>query len=397
MEISAALTELVERRNLDQQAAYDVFTTIMSGDATSAQIGGILMALRIKGETVAEIAGAAQAMRALSTKVNVEVANLVDTCGTGGSGQAKLFNISTAAAFVAAAAGAHVAKHGNRAMTSKSGSADVLEAAGVNLNLTPTQIGRCIAEVGVGFMFAQAHHSAMRHAGPVRQELGVPTIFNVLGPLTNPADAKRQVIGVFSADWQRTLAEVAQRLGSEHVLVVHAGGLDEISVAGASRIVELSGGEIEEYEISPADFGLGQHDLNSLRASSPEQLNTSAFGVRRNPPTPALALAPSGAQYSLLATPDIHLPRGGCAGGRKPAASGRGLCEATADSRFEAGDLVLQPRPDPLRSLPDPQRRRDAEGINSQILFAIRVSSTQGAPKLSPFFAVRMTASRTSG
>jgi anthranilate phosphoribosyltransferase len=229
------------------------------------------MALRIKGETVAEIAGAAQAMRELSTKVNVEAANLVDTCGTGGSGQAKLFNISTAAAFVAAAAGAHVAKHGNRAMTSRSGSADVLEAAGVNLNLTPAQIGRCIAEVGVGFMFAQAHHSAMRHAGPVRQELGVPTIFNVLGPLTNPADAKRQVIGVFSADWQRTLAEVAQRLGSEHVLVVHAGGLDEISVAGASRIVELSGGEIEEYEISPADFGLGQHDLNSLRASSPEQ------------------------------------------------------------------------------------------------------------------------------
>ncbi len=269
MDIKTALAAVAEGHDLAQADTRDVFMTVMSGDATPAQIGGLLMGLRVKGETAEEIAGAAQAMRALSTKVEVDAEYLVDTCGTGGSG-AKLFNISTAAAFVAAAAGAKVAKHGNRKMTSQSGSADVLEAAGVNLTLTPEQIGHCISEVGVGFLFAQAHHSAMRFAAPVRQELGVRTMMNVLGPLTNPAGAKRQVIGVFSPIWQVRMAEVARLLGAEHVLIVHSNGLDEIALDGPTYVVELKNGEITEYEIAPADFGVETRSSDELKADSPE-------------------------------------------------------------------------------------------------------------------------------
>jgi anthranilate phosphoribosyltransferase len=227
----------------------------MSGGATPGQIGALLAALRVKGETPEEIAGAALTMRALSTKVPATSQTLVDTCGTGGSGS-KLFNISTAAAFVAASAGAKVAKHGNRKMTSFSGSADVLEAAGVSLDLTPGQIATCIDEIGVGFMFAQAHHSAMRFAGPIRQEIGIRTVMNVLGPMTNPADAKRQVIGVFSRDWQSKIAHVLKLLGSEHALVVHSNGLDEIRLDASTHVVELKQGQITEYDISPTDFDL---------------------------------------------------------------------------------------------------------------------------------------------
>lgn len=269
MDIHAALTVLAEGHDLTQEQTSNVFTAVMSGEATPAQIGGLLMALRVKGETPEEIAGAARAMRALSTRVAVDVPYLVDTCGTGGSG-AKLFNISTAAAFVAAAAGARVAKHGNRKMTSFSGSADVLEAAGVNLALTPEQIAHCIREVGVGFLFAQAHHSAMRFAAPVRQELGVRTMMNVLGPLTNPAGARRQLIGVFSPVWQTRLAEVARLLGAEHVLIVHSNGLDEIALDGPTWVVEMKAGDISEYEIDPQDFGIGTRNIDGLRADSPE-------------------------------------------------------------------------------------------------------------------------------
>jgi anthranilate phosphoribosyltransferase len=241
----------------------------MSGEATPAQIGGLLMAMRVKGETAEEIAGAAETMRALSTRVEVDAPYLVDTCGTGGSG-AKLFNISTAAAFVAAAAGARVAKHGNRKMSSMSGSADVLEAAGVKLTLTPAQIARCIREVGVGFLFAQTHHSAMRFAAPVRQELGVRTMMNLLGPLTNPAGARRQVIGVFGPQWQETLARVLKLLGAEHVLVVHSNGLDEISLEGGTYVVELHHGRIDGYEIRPEHFGIRARSADELRADSPQ-------------------------------------------------------------------------------------------------------------------------------
>jgi len=267
MDIPTALARLADRRDLTQEEARTVFDAVMAGSATPAQIGGLLMALRVKGETAAEVAGAAAAMRACATPVTVDVPHLVDTCGTGGSG-AKLFNVSTAAAFVAAAAGAHVAKHGNRKITSASGSADVLEAAGVHLDLDPDQIAHCIREVGVGFLFAPAHHGAMRHAAPVRRELGVRTLMNVLGPLTNPAGARRQVIGVFDGGWQDRLAEVARLLGAEHVLVVHSDGLDEIALCGPTRVVELRGGEIRCYEISPEDFGIPVRSHDGLQADS---------------------------------------------------------------------------------------------------------------------------------
>ncbi|MGK0221525.1 MAG: anthranilate phosphoribosyltransferase [Limisphaerales bacterium] len=255
MNIQEALAALVERRNLSTEETQSVFHLIMSGEASPAQIGAFLAAIRVKGETPEEIAGAAIVMRALSTKVEVDDPHLVDTCGTGGSG-VKLFNISTAAAFVTAAAGAKVAKHGNRKMTSFSGSADVLEAAGVSLTLTPEQIATCINEVGVGFMFAQAHHSAMRFAGPVRQEIGIRTMMNVLGPMTNPAGAQRQVIGVFGIEWQRKIAEVLKLLGSQHAMIVHSEGLDEIRLDAVTKVVELRNGEISEYEIHPQDFGI---------------------------------------------------------------------------------------------------------------------------------------------
>jgi len=270
MDIQSALSSLAEGHDLGREDTRSVFRAVMSGECTPAQIGGLLMALRVKGETPEEIAGAAETMRELSTKVEVNADYLVDTCGTGGSSTAKLFNISTAAAFAAAASGARVAKHGNRKMTSSSGSADVLEHAGVNLDLTPEQIAHCIEEVGVGFLFAQAHHSAMRYAAPVRQELGVRTLMNVLGPLTNPAGARRQVIGVFSPLWQKRVAEVARLLGAEHVLVVHSNGLDEIALDGPTFVVELHKGEISEYEIDPEDFGMETRNCDTLRADSPE-------------------------------------------------------------------------------------------------------------------------------
>ena len=269
-DVAKALATLTAGEDLTQAEARSVFDAIMAGELTPAQIAGVLVALKSKGESVAEITGAAAAMRAVSAKVAVQAPHLVDTCGTGGSGGAKRFNVSTAAAFVAAAAGAQVAKHGNRAMSSRSGSADVLEAAGAALGLDAAQVGRCIDAVGVGFLFAPNHHPAMRHAGPVRRELGIGTVFNLLGPLTNPANAPCQVVGVFAAEWQRPLAEVCQVLGSRHVLVVHSRGLDELAIDGASQVVELVGGRIDAYEVAPADFGLPERSMDDLGAATPE-------------------------------------------------------------------------------------------------------------------------------
>ena len=299
--MNEALAALVAGRDLGRGQTRAVFDTIMGGEATPAQIAAVLVGLRAKGETVEEITGAVEAMRAVSTKVDVDVANLVDTCGTGGSGAAKRFNISTAAAFVAAAAGAHVAKHGNRGASSASGSADVLEAAGANLELEPDQVGRCIREVGVGFLFAVRHHAAMRHAGAVRRELGIGTIFNLLGPLTNPAGAKRQVLGVFSPAWQRPLAEVAQALGSERVLVVHSDGLDELSIQGRSVVVELNDGRIDSYEVSPSDFGLREKTMDTLRAETPAQslgLIRSALNESNEAASDVVALNAGAAIYA---------------------------------------------------------------------------------------------------
>ncbi|MGB3621633.1 MAG: anthranilate phosphoribosyltransferase, partial [Ketobacter sp.] len=257
MDIQTALKKVTEREDLSEEDMSQVMEQIMTGNATPAQIGGFLIGLRMKGETVDEITGAARVMRSLATPVKMaQPENLIDTCGTGGDGS-KTFNISTSVAFVVAAAGGKVAKHGNRSVSSVSGSADVLEAAGVNLALTPEQVARCVDVLGVGFMFAPSHHSAMKHAVGPRKEMAVRTLFNLLGPLTNPAGAKRQVLGVYSRHWVRPVAEVLQRLGCEHVLVVHsADGMDEISISDITYVAEATPSEIREYSIQPEDFGL---------------------------------------------------------------------------------------------------------------------------------------------
>ncbi len=269
-QIVSTLEKLESGASLSQDEARLTFLDVMSGQVTHDQICALLTALKNKGESIEEIAGATQAMRALATRVEVELPNVVDTCGTGGSGKGKLFNISTAAAFVAAAAGVNIAKHGNRAASSKSGSADVLEAGGINIKLSPDQISLCVQTLGVGFMFAQAHHSAMRHAMPARRELGFRTIFNLVGPLSNPASAPNQVVGVFAEEWQQPMVDVLRLLGSNRVLSVHANGLDELSVGGSSRVVELIDGEVRTYTLKPHDVGLKQHALDSLRADSIE-------------------------------------------------------------------------------------------------------------------------------
>lgn len=269
MNIQQAIQALLERRDLAEPLMTDTMREVMTGMATPAQIGAFLVALRMKGETVTEIAAAAKVMRELATPVNLNVdrKRLVDTCGTGGDSQG-IFNVSTASAFVAAVAGAKVAKHGNRSVTSKSGSADLLEAAGVNLELNPEQVARCVEELGVGFMFAVKHHGAMKHAIGPRRELGVRTIFNLLGPLTNPAGAPNQVMGVFDKHWLRPVVEVLKMLGSDHVLVVHSSdGLDEISSAAETFVAELKNGIISEYVVTPEQFGLKRGNLADLKVS----------------------------------------------------------------------------------------------------------------------------------
>ena len=268
MDMQSAIRAVTEHRDLDPDEMVAVMRAIMTGEATQAQIGGFLVGLRMKGETVAEIAAAASVMRELATHVNTASTPLVDTCGTGGDG-ASTFNISTVSAFAAAGAGAYVAKHGNRAVSSNSGSADVLEAAGVNLNLSPEQVGQCIDRAGVGFMFAQRHHNAMKHAIGPRREMAVRTIFNLLGPLTNPANAPCQVVGVFSAEWVEPLAKVFAHLGSRHVLVVHGeDGLDEISICAPTQVSELKDGAVSSYTVTPEQFGLTRADAGELAASS---------------------------------------------------------------------------------------------------------------------------------
>jgi len=267
MDIQQALAALVDSRDLSREEMAGVMRQVMSGDATDAQIGALLVALRIKGETIDEIAGAVEVMRELATPVVVDCPYLVDLVGTGGDG-ANLFNVSTASAFVVAAAGAHVAKHGNRGVSSSSGSSDVLETLGMPLDLDPTQTARAIEEIGVGFMFAPAHHSAMRYAVGPRRELGLRTMFNLLGPLTNPAGVRRQVIGVFSAGLCLPLAEVAGMLGGEHIMVVHSDdGLDEISIAAPTQVAEWRDGELSNYRIAPGDFGMQPRSLDGLSVS----------------------------------------------------------------------------------------------------------------------------------
>ncbi len=287
MNMQQAIQTVIDNHDLTREEMIATMRLIMTGEATPAQIGGFLVGLRVKGETVDEITAAAMVMRELATPVAIQGNHLVDTCGTGGDG-AHTFNISTASAFVVAAAGGQVAKHGNRSISSSTGSADVLEAAGVKLDITPEQVAQCVDELGVGFMFAPAHHGAMKHAIGPRREMGVRTIFNVLGPLTNPAGAPNQVLGVFAEPWVEPLAKVLKALGSQHVLVVHAvDGLDEISIETPTRVAELKDGEIHSYTIQPEDFGIERGEIASLVVEHAEESLAMIKSVLDNQAGPA--------------------------------------------------------------------------------------------------------------
>lgn len=300
MNIQQALASLIEGHDLSSGEMRDVMMQIMTGEATGAQIGGFLVALRLKGESVQEIAAAAAVMRELATPVKVSGEHVVDIVGTGGD-VSHTFNISTACTFVVAAAGGKVAKHGNRAVSSSSGSADLLEEAGVNLQLSPEQVAACIDEVGVGFMFAPLHHSAMKHAIGPRKEMGIRTIFNILGPLTNPAGAPNQLLGVFDESLLEPMANVLKTLGSRHVMVVHADdGLDEISIAGPTRCAELHDGEVVTYSLSPTDFGMELSPLKAIQVKSAAEslkMIESALAGKRGPALDAVLLNSGAAIY----------------------------------------------------------------------------------------------------
>ncbi len=284
-----ALKRIIEHREIFHDEMISLMRQIMSGEVSPVMMAAIITGLRVKKETIGEIAAAAQVMRELSTKVEIadDDGSLVDTCGTGGDG-AHTFNISTAAAFVAAAAGVRIAKHGGRSVSSQSGSADVLEALGVNINLTPEQTVLCMNQVGFGFMFAPNYHNAMKHAAPVRKELGIRTLFNILGPLTNPAGARQQLMGVFHADLVGIQARVLQRLGSRRVLIVHGeDGMDEITLSGNTLVAELKDGEVQEYTVHPQQFGLNTADLSTISVASVQDSRDMLLGVLNNQPGPA--------------------------------------------------------------------------------------------------------------
>ena len=304
-----ALIRVIEHREIFHEEMLSLMRQIMSGEMSPTLIAAIITGLRVKKETIGEIAAAAQVMREFSTKVEVgDRTHLLDTCGTGGD-SAHTYNISTATVFVAAAAGAKVAKHGGRSVSSKSGSADILEALGVNLNLTPVQVAQCIDQTGVGFMFAPNHHSAMKHAAPVRRELGVRTLFNILGPLTNPAGAGNQLIGVFHPDLVGILARVLQRLGSRHVMVVHGmEGLDEISLSGDTLVGELKGDEVREYQIHPIEFGMPVSSLSAIQVGDSAESKAMMLAALSNQAGPArdiLALN-AGAAIYVAGLADSH-------------------------------------------------------------------------------------------
>ena len=311
MEIAAAIARAVERGDLTAEEMALVVGRIMDGEATPAQIGALLVALRMKGETVGEVVGAARAMRARALAVSPPDGVLVDTCGTGGDGRGTI-NVSTVAALVVAAAGVRVAKHGNRALSSRSGSADVLEALGVNVSAPTAVVEKCLREVGIGFFFAPAFHGAMRHASGPRKEIGVRTLFNLLGPLTNPAGARRQVIGVYHADRVELVARALSELGSEHALVVHgAGGLDELAPRGETEVAEVKAGALRRYTLTPADFGLADEDPDGLHggdARENAQVARAVLSGRRR--GAARSCVVMGAAAALYTAGQGDLPKG---------------------------------------------------------------------------------------
>ena len=311
MDMHSAIRSVARSVDLDQEQMNSVMRIVMQGDATPAQIGAFLTALHIKGETVDELTAAAIVMREFAAAVSVRSDKVVDTVGTGGDA-AGLFNVSTAAALVAAAAGITVAKHGNRAATGKSGSADVLEAAGVRIDLTPDQVGETIDHVGIGFMFAPTHHGATRHAVGPRREIGVRTIFNLLGPLTNPAAARWQLVGVYEQHWLRPLAEVFANLGSIHTLVVSSSdGLDEISIGDSTPVCEFYKGELTEFVISPEDYGIERQALSSIKVESASESLALIRGALSGEKGPAYDMVALNAGATLYAADVVNSVGGG--------------------------------------------------------------------------------------
>jgi len=321
-----ALEKLLNRQDFTSDEMTQVMQSLMTGQATDAQISAILIALRMKGETVTEITAAAEVMRKLASGVEVaDKTHLVDTCGTGGDG-ANTFNISTASAFVAAAAGAKVAKHGNRSISSKSGSADVLEEMGVDLTISASQVAQCVDELNIGFMFAPAHHSAMKHVIGVRKELAVRTVFNLLGPLTNPANAPFQVVGVYQKSLLVPFAEVLKNLGSKHVMVVHAEiGLDEISISGKTHVAELKNGKITEWQINPTDFAMNYQNLDSLAVNSAAESLKIIQSVFENQASAALDIICLNAGASIYVAGLAESYRAGVEQAKDIIASGKSL------------------------------------------------------------------------
>jgi len=319
-----AINRLSDKREIFYDEMVDLMRQVMKGEVTPVQLSAILMGLHVKTESVSEIAAAAQVMREFSTQVDASGCNhLVDTCGTGGD-KAHTFNISTTAAFVAAAAGAQVAKHGGRSVSSQSGSADVLEALGVNLSLDAAQVGQCIREVGLGFMFAPNHHPAMKYAAPVRKELGMRTILNILGPLTNPAGAPNQVMGVFHSDLVGIQARVLKMLGSRHVMVVHGrDGMDEITLSGPTEVAELKHGFVTEYLIEPKQFGLDIAEGDALKARDVVESKAKLLGVLNNEPGPALDIVLLNAAAALYVSGLAQDMWGGVSLARETIAAGK--------------------------------------------------------------------------
>ncbi len=330
MLIQQALQKLLNKQNLTTDDMRTVMRQIMSGNATDAQIAGFLIALRCKGETIDEIAAAAEVMRELASKVEVTGEHIIDTCGTGGDG-ANTFNISTTCAFVVAAAGGRVAKHGNRSVSSSCGSADVLEAAGVNLDLSAEQVAECVNEIGVGFLFAPKHHGAMKYTVGPRREMGVRTLFNLLGPLSNPAGAPNQLIGVFSQEWLEPLAEALKKLGSQHVLVVSADdGLDEISIAAPTAIAELKNGIVTTYSITPEQFGFSRTSLAELAITDAESSLQVVKSVLNNQAGPARDIVCLNAGAAIYAAGIADSLATGIAQAQELIASGAALAKLDA-------------------------------------------------------------------
>lgn len=330
MQIQATLQKLLDKQNLSADEMSAVMHAMMAGELTDAQIAGFLIALRCKGETVEEIAAAVSVLRKLVRKVPIAGEHVIDTCGTGGDG-ANTFNISTAAALVVAAAGGKVAKHGNRSVSSSCGSADLLEAAGVNLDLSAEQVAECVEQVGVGFLFAAKHHSAVRHTVGPRKEMGVRTLFNLIGPLSNPANAPHQLIGVFDKQWLVPVAEVLKKLGSRHVLVVHAeDGLDEISIAAPTTVAELNNGEVTSYTVTPEQFGLQRAGLDSLAISDAQSSLEIIRAVLNNQPGPALDIVVLNAGAAIYAADLVNSLADGIQRAQQVLADGSAL------AKFEA-------------------------------------------------------------